>query len=44
MEKVTNDRELKDLSKTGDWMVYFHDEVLGNVMYLHFMNFSDDIF
>lgn len=63
MEKVTNDRELKDLNKTGDislstteeqnmlnelttrdWRVYFHDEVLGNVMYLHFMNFSDDIF
>lgn len=29
---------------TRDRMVYFHDEVLGNVMYLHFMNFSDDIF
>lgn len=29
---------------TRDRMVYFHDEVLGNVMYLHFTNFSDDIF
>lgn len=41
---TTEDQNMLNEFTNRGWMVYFHDEVLGNVMYLHFMNFSDDIF